>query len=86
MQSHYMALAAIAIGAVYIEKHLSLSPFADGANHSSSIGPYEFRDMVSEGRSIHEALSHTAKAVLPREVTTGKLSEYRVRYQTWNNI
>ena len=80
MPDDSMALAAVALGAVYIEKHLSLDPLRRDLNHSSSISPAAFQAMTRKGNGIAAAMKNTEKEVLPREVTTGKLAEYRQKY------
>jgi len=80
MPNYHMSLAAIALGAQYIEKHLSLDVRRKDDNNASSISPVAFRNMVREGREIEAALKNTKKSVLPREITTGKLTYYRRQY------
>ncbi|MGI0024133.1 MAG: N-acetylneuraminate synthase family protein [Nitrososphaera sp.] len=80
MPNYYMSLAAIALGVIYVEKHLSLEPLASGSNHASSIGAADMKALVTQGRYIRAAMANTEKDVLPREMSTGKLSEYRARY------
>ncbi|MGH3087740.1 MAG: N-acetylneuraminate synthase family protein [Rubrobacteraceae bacterium] len=80
MQSYHMSLAAIALGVEYIEKHISLDPMREDANHSSSISPSAFREMVRQGKEIYVALENSKKVVQQREISTGRLTEYRRKY------
>lgn len=80
MPNYHMSLAAIALGAQYIEKHLSLDVLRKDENNASSISPIAFMNMVREGREIEAALKNTKKSVLAREITTGKLAYYRRQY------
>ena len=58
-----VALAAVARGAVVLEKHLTLDRRATGPDHKASIEPAEFRAMVQGIRLIEDALGSGAKAV-----------------------
>ena len=50
------SVAAVALGAEYIEKHLTLDKKMQGPDHSSSLNPKEFKNMVSSIRNIEKAL------------------------------
>lgn len=56
-----VALAAVAMGAVVIEKHLTLNRNMEGPDHKSSIEPSEFRTMVSAIRTVEEAMGQAVK-------------------------
>jgi pseudaminic acid synthase len=51
-----VAIAAIALGAVVIEKHFTLSRADGGVDSLFSLEPGEFQQLVSEGRRAHAAL------------------------------
>ena len=54
-------IAAVAMGAVIIEKHFTLDKTMDGPDHKSSISPEELKTMVSSIRNIEKALGSSIK-------------------------
>ena len=54
-------IAAVALGAKVIEKHLTLSRNQPGPDHKSSLEPQEFKSMVSSIRNIEKALGDGIK-------------------------
>jgi len=54
----YTAIAAVALGACVIEKHLTLSKRMYGPDAQFSLTPEEFRQMVEGIRAVETALSH----------------------------
>ena len=62
-----VAIAAAAMGASVIEKHLTLDCTASGPDHAASIEPEEFRVMVSAIRTVEDALGDGVKRVLECE-------------------
>ena len=54
-------IAAVAMGAKVIEKHLTLDTFAVGPDHSASIEPNNFKNMVGGIRNIELALGDGIK-------------------------
>lgn len=65
-------IMAVALGAVVIEKHLTLDRFAQGPDHLTSIEPHEFGLMVESIRAAEKALGCGVKAVQPCEVNLQK--------------
>ena len=63
-----ISLAAVALGAVIIEKHLTLDRNAEGPDHAASLEPSDFKRMVSAIRSIEGALGDGVKAPKDSEV------------------
>ena len=61
------ALAAVALGAVVIEKHLTLDTTMEGPDHSSSLDPEDFREYVAALRRVEAALGTAEKHVTPSE-------------------
>lgn len=61
------ALAAAALGASAIEKHITLDDRAPGADHAMSIVPETFREMVDRVREIETALGSGLKRPCPLE-------------------
>ena len=61
-------IAAAALGAVMIEKHLTLDRTSVGPDHKASIEPDEFALMVAGIRSVEQALGTGEKAPHPVEL------------------
>ena len=55
-------IAAAALGAVVIEKHLTLDKNLKGPDHFSSLEPRDFKKMVDGVRNIEVALGNNTKA------------------------
>jgi N-acetylneuraminate synthase/N,N'-diacetyllegionaminate synthase len=53
---NYACLAAVSIGVHTIEKHFTLDKNLPGPDHSSSLDPEEFKNLVSEIKKIEKAL------------------------------
>lgn len=51
-----VSLAAVALGARVIEKHLTLDRTMDGPDHRASLEPEEFSELVKEIKNIEQAL------------------------------
>lgn len=62
-----VALAAVALGATVIEKHITLNRTMEGPDHSASLEPAEFREMVAGIRQVSSALGREAKTVMDSE-------------------
>ncbi len=60
-------VAAVALGAEVIEKHLTLDRGMAGPDHKASLEPEEFKAMVSAIRNIEKALGNRTKAVTDSE-------------------
>jgi N-acetylneuraminate synthase len=63
-----VSLAAVALGAGIIEKHLTLDRNAEGPDHAASLEPSDFKRMVSAIRKIEGALGDGVKAPRDSEV------------------
>ena len=68
------ALAAVAMGAVIIEKHFTLDRNAVGPDHSASLEPASFRRMVDGIRNVEKALGSRDKFVTPSEEDNRKIA------------
>jgi N-acetylneuraminate synthase len=55
------AVAAVALGAVMIEKHITLDSLQDGPDHKASLGPRDFEGMVDAIRYTEKALGKRVK-------------------------
>ena len=65
-----VSVAAVARGAVMIEKHLTLDRSMAGPDHAASIEPGEFKTMMSAIRQVERALGPGGKAPTPSERKT----------------
>jgi N-acetylneuraminate synthase len=63
-----VSLAAVALGAGIIEKHLTLDRSAEGPDHAASLEPADFSRMVSAIRNIEAALGDGVKAPKESEI------------------
>ncbi len=64
----HVAVAAVARGAVAIEKHLTLDRNLPGPDHRASLEPGEFRQLVTAIRQVEVALGSDTKAPAPGEL------------------
>lgn len=62
------SVAAVARGAVVIEKHLTLDRSMPGPDHAASIEPHEFKEMVDQIRRVEKMLGHSEKRAAQSEV------------------
>lgn len=67
-----VAIAAVAMGATVIEKHLTLDRNAEGPDHKSSITPKELKALRIGLIEVEAALGDGVKRVLPCEVELRK--------------
>jgi N,N'-diacetyllegionaminate synthase len=63
-----IATAAVALGAVVLEKHLTLDRSLPGPDHAASLEPREFGDMVKAVRRVEQALGDGEKRPRASEV------------------
>ncbi len=76
------AIAATALGAAIIEKHLTLDRTMVGPDHAASLEPRAFAELVAGVRAAHEAMGDGRKAPRPveadaREVARRSLTPVR---------
>lgn len=64
----HVPIAAVAMGARVIEKHLTLDRTLPGPDHAASLEPKEFCEMVKGIRTIESALGNGIKKIAPSEV------------------
>jgi len=62
------SVAAVALGACLIERHLTLDRAMWGSDQAASIEPHGFARMVRDIRSVESALGDGVKRLLPEEV------------------
>lgn len=65
-----LSLAAVAMGAVVIEKHITLDKNMDGGDHRASLDPAEFSELVAKIRALETALGDGIKCCKPSEYNT----------------
>lgn len=63
-----ISVAAVALGATIIEKHLTLNRKAAGPDHAASLEPDEFKRMVSAVRNVEAALGDGVKTPKESEI------------------
>ena len=63
-----ISVAAVALGATVIEKHLTLDRNMKGPDHAASLEPDEFTKMVTSIRHIEDALGNGEKKVANSEI------------------
>ena len=62
-----LSLVAVGMGAVIIEKHITLDRNMIGGDHRASLEPDEFKSMVEKIRRIEDALGNGIKRCMPSE-------------------
>jgi pseudaminic acid synthase len=68
-----VSIAAIALGATTIEKHLTLKRADGGADGAFSMEPEEFATLVREGNSAHQAIGKPEWTMQPSEEESRRL-------------
>lgn len=61
VESNLVCFASVALGAEIVEKHFTLDKNMEGPDHSSSLNPFEFAELVSGIRNIELALGNGIK-------------------------
>lgn len=69
-----VAVAAVALGACMIEKHLTLDRNLPGPDHQASLEPDQFRAMVAAIRNIERALGSAVKRPSPSEIRNAPIA------------
>jgi N,N'-diacetyllegionaminate synthase len=63
-----VSIAAVALGAVVIEKHFTLDKNMEGPDHKASLEPVEFAAMIRAIRNIEKSLGGDIKGPTPSEI------------------
>jgi N-acetylneuraminate synthase len=63
-----ISLAAVALGATVVERHLTLDRAMWGSDHGASLEPQDFAQLVRDIRVVSEALGDGVKRVFPGEL------------------
>ena len=61
-------IAAVAMGAMVIEKHLTIDRYLPGPDHKASLEPDQFTDMVRAIRVVEQTLGDGIKRATPSEI------------------
>jgi N-acetylneuraminate synthase len=72
------AVAAVALGATVIEKHLTLDRGLPGPDHKASLEPGEFKRMVDDIRRVAAMLGDGIKSPGPQEADTARVARRSV--------
>jgi N-acetylneuraminate synthase len=64
----HVSLAAVALGAQVIEKHLTMDRSLPGPDHAASLEPHELRDLVRQIRDVEAALGDGIKRPVASEL------------------
>ena len=62
-QGVHLSVAAVALGAQIVEKHLTIDNALDGPDHAASLNPADFSRLVAEIRDIDSALGDGEKVI-----------------------
>jgi len=69
-----LSLVAVGMGAVIIEKHITLDRNMEGGDHKASLEPHEFKDLVEKIRRLEIALGDGIKKCMPSEENVKKVA------------
>lgn len=69
-----ISLAAVALGAVIIEKHFTLDRNLPGPDHQASLEPMELATLVKEIRRVEDSLGDGCKKPTPAEIEIAKVA------------
>lgn len=75
---HEVAIAAVAKGACVIEKHMTLDTDLPGPDHSASLDPKSFREMVTAIRNVEEAIGNGRKEPKISELSTKEVVRKKI--------
>ena len=73
-------VAAAALGATIIEKHITLSRDMPGPDHHASLEPREFKQMIDGIREVELAMGDWEKRIQPSESETVRIVEERTEW------
>ena len=76
-----VSIAAVALGADVIEKHVTSSRDLPGPDHAASIEPSELRSMISGIRSVEEALGEPEKRPSAAELATAAVARKSLHWR-----
>lgn len=67
------SIAAVALGAKVIEKHFTLDKDMEGPDHSSSLEPYELKNLVNSIKNVELAIGSSVKKPTGSELEIAKM-------------
>jgi N-acetylneuraminate synthase len=73
-----VALAAIALGATIVEKHFTTDKTLEGWDHAISADPYEFAQLVREGRNVVRSLGSYTRTLTATDMDKRKVFRRRI--------
>ena len=71
-RGYHVAVAAVALGARIVEKHITTDRALEGPDHKVSLLPREFTEMVQQIRTLEEALGQGERRVLNQGETMNR--------------
>jgi len=71
-EQYDIAVAAVAKGALIVEKHITFSKKAQGPDHFYALEPLEFKSMVDSIRRVEKALGASRKILTDQEMARRK--------------
>jgi N-acetylneuraminate synthase len=63
-----ISLAAVALGATMVERHITLDRAMWGSDHAASLEPHGFSNLVRDIRVIETAMGDGVKRIFPGEL------------------
>jgi len=75
-------IAAVAMGAIVIEKHFTLDRNMEGPDHKASLEPNELQQMVNSIRNIEKALGSSIKQPSPSELKNKNIARKSIVAKT----
>lgn len=73
-------IAAVALGAIVVEKHITLDNTMEGPDHAASMEPEEFKIMVNHIRAVELALGSDIKKPSPSEEKNIEIARRSIYY------
>ncbi|WP_061218220.1 N-acetylneuraminate synthase [Leptospira weilii] len=73
-------IAAVAMGAVLIEKHFTISRALEGPDHPASLEPFELKEMVRAIRNIEKAIGDGIKRPSSSEIKNIAIARKSIHY------
>ena len=61
-------IAAIGLGARYVEKHFTISKKLNGPDHKASLSPFELKKLIKDIRNIEKSLGSNKKPITKSEI------------------
>ncbi len=76
-----VAIGAVALGAVLLEKHFTIDKTMEGPDHVASLDPDELKSYVAAIRNISQAMGNSEKVATERELETIKAARKSIHYK-----